>query len=524
VSQRTRDMLILVILAVIVNGIVAGLVTDPGYTDSYYYFNGGQFIASGKGLTEPYRWNYVNAPSTLPAPGFDFWQPLPAMLAAAGIVLFGRSSPFDSAQTIFVIACAFLPIITYSLASQLGERRLALIAGLLTVFSGFYVVYWSLPESFTPFALSGAGSLALMGLARRRGNAWLWLLAGMCTGVAHLARADGLLLVVVGMITALTPGRSGWKAAAVLAGGYLLVMTPWFVRNQLAFGSPLPPGGINAAWLIEYNDLFNYPQNIAPARYFASGWATILRVKWDALAGNLTSFVAVQNLIFLTPLTLIGAWRRRRESWLMPVLIYQITLFGVMTFVFALPGLRGGYFHSASALLPATFTLAASGLDDVVRWATALRGWHPASARRVFGAAAVGMAACLTIYLVLARVVGLPLSGQVAWNQTDSVYRQVGQALDQIGAGPDTLIMSNNPPGFYYYTGRGGMPVPNGDEQTVLQAARDYDLRFLVIDHNVPTPLVDFFQRAPSSPQFSLIKTFGSGVGRVILYGIVTSP
>lgn len=523
-SQRWRDLVTLVLLALAVDGLVAALIASPGYTDSYYYFNGGQFLVSGHGLVEPYRWNYVNAPASLPAPGFDFWQPLPAFLSAAGILIFGQAHPFDSAQWIFVLVAALLPAIAYLWAARLGTRRQALIAGLLMVFSGFYVVRWSLPETFAPFALAGAGCLFLVSLAGARDRWWLWLLAGGLAGLANLTRADGLLLVGIGVVFALMRPNRRWLWTVCVIGGYVLVMLPWFLRNLAIFGSPLAPGGINALWLTEYNGLFNYPQNVTAARYFASGWGAILAVKWDVLLTNLTSFVAVQNLIFLAPFTLVGAWRRWRSPWVLPALIYQLGMFAAMTFAFSLPGKFGGYYHSAGALLPVTFALAALGLDDVLGWAAARRGWRLASALAVFGAASVALAVCLSIYLVLVSVVGLPLNGQIAWNQTDSIYRTIGDDLNQMGAGQDVRVMVNNPPGFFYFTGRGGMPVPNGGEDMLLRAAHDYHLAFLVLDHNVPTALLDLYRHGPVSSRLSLVKTYGTGANAVYLYRIEDQP
>ena len=48
-TQRTRDLLILFVVALSVNGAIALLITNPGYTDSYYYFNGGLFLAEQAG-------------------------------------------------------------------------------------------------------------------------------------------------------------------------------------------------------------------------------------------------------------------------------------------------------------------------------------------------------------------------------------------------------------------------------------------------------------------------------------------
>lgn len=531
-SRRGRDLLLLYTLGLAVNGVVAWLVRDPGYVDAAYYFNGGVALVEGRGFSEPYLWNYLQAPMELPVPSFTYWQPLPALLAALGIVLFGRWMPaFGAAQVVFVLLGAALPLVSYALAEQIGERRHALLAGLLTAFGGYYAIFWSLPESFTPFALAGAGALMLAAAGRHSGRWWVWALAGMCAALGHLTRADGVLLIVVvalvALLSGLTPATSpfgsqgesrGLWAGAALAG-YLVVMAPWFARNTILFGSPLASGGLNTLWLVDYNDLFTYPPNLSPQRFFAAGWAAILHTRQQALVGNLATFVGVHNLVFLTPFTLIGAWRRGGR--LLPVMLYAPTLFAAMTFAFALPGLRGGWLHSGAALMPFVTASAALGLEDAIHWMARQRGWRADAAWRVFSAGSVALAAGVTAFALLTRVVGLPDLRTVDWNRGGTLYDEVDAALDDLRVPLEARIMSNNPPGLYLHSGRGGVPIPNGDEAMLLRAADDYGVALLVIDHNVPPPLERFYWDGPASGRFVQLGRFGDEATPVYLYRIL---
>ncbi len=528
--MRRRDLLILFGLGLVINGLVAVAVNTPGYPDAYYYFNGAVLIAEGKGLVEPYLWNYVGAAPSLPVPAFGYWQPFPSMLGAVGIWLFGQKAAFGSAQAMYVIAAALLPVITYLVAEQIGERRHALIAGLLMVFSGFYVSFWSLPESFTPYALVGSGALALASSGRRNGRWWVWLLAGVCAGLAHLTRADGLLMIGIVGLVAVIPhldsenGDISKRIIFVMAavGGYLIAMGPWFARNMAAFGSFQAPGGLSTLWLRDYNELFGYPPNLTAERYFSMGWGAIIGQKWEAFKGNLGSFVAVQNLVFLTPFTLIGVWRRWRNDWVLPAVLYELALFGAMTFAFTLPGMRGGYFHSGGAVMPIMLAVSVLGIDDSIRWVIKRRrGWRFDDARKVFGASAVGLAMILTGYLTIGRVVGLSDLSVIGWNQADEVYAQIGESLDERGISRKVYVMTNNPPGFYTHTERGGIPIVDGDEETLLRAADQYGVEYLVLDSNVTEGLVSLYLDGPQSNRLEVVETFGSEDSPVYLYRIL---
>jgi len=508
-TARARDGALLFLLALAVNAAFAALLNQPGYPDAYYYFNGGQRLLEGYGFTDPYLWNYLAAPESLPAPSHTYWQPLPSLLAWLGMRLFGPT--FDAAQVPFVLVASALPLVSAAVARDLGgERRHALLAGLLTIFGGFYTLFWTLTEAFAPFALAGSLALLMAARARRTDRPWTWLAVGALSALGHLSRADGPLLLIVAWVVALWPGREGGlsiRGMLLALAGYVLVMAPWFARNVAALGRPLPTGGLDALFLVEYNDLFLYEGKPGPQTYFASGIGTILAGKARALLTALGTFVGVHNLVFLTPFTLVGWWRRRRDATLLPALLYGLGLYAAMTLAFTFPGARGGLFHSGGALLPFIVPIAVLGLDDALAWVARRRpSWRPAQAARVFGPAFVALAVLVTAYLTAARVVGVGSPG-IAWNQGDAVYVEIGDFLshvDDTGA----RVMTNNPPGFYYHTGRGGVPLPSGDEAALLAAARAFNVEYLVVDRNVVPALRPLYEDGPAGDALVLEATF----------------
>src|SRR5258708_39664593 len=96
-----RDAIMIGLMALIVGGIMAALLHNPGYTDAYYYFNAGQRLIQGKGLTDVALWTYLGAPAALPVPSHLYWMPLTSLVAAGSMALFGPS--FDGAQVGFVL-------------------------------------------------------------------------------------------------------------------------------------------------------------------------------------------------------------------------------------------------------------------------------------------------------------------------------------------------------------------------------------------------------------------------------------
>jgi hypothetical protein len=69
--------------------------------------------------------------------------------------------------------------------------------------------------------------------------------------------------------------------------------------------------------------------------------------------------------------------------------------------------------------------------------------------------------------------------------------------------------MVGNPPGFYYFSHRPGVVVPNEDIDTVLQACDRYGVEFVILDQNRPYPLRELYSGEASHPRLRLLQTFG---------------
>ncbi|MDX1991724.1 MAG: hypothetical protein SF029_05020, partial [bacterium] len=354
-----RETLLFALLGVIVAFVLTRwTVAQPNYTDAYYHFNAATRLVSGQGLTDAYLWNYINAPQSLApgevVPSHTYWMPLTSLSAALGMWLLNAPGNYAAAQWPFALMLAATTVSGFWLGHRLGgTRRHTWVAGLVTLFSGFFTRFWGASDTFASYAIAGALSLIFIGLGvqalhmRQHQRMYLWFaLAGVAAGFGHLARADGLLLLLVGGIVILWPWDVrrnpliGLRVGAVmmLLTGYVLVMLPWFVRNLNAVGSPLPIGGFQAAWFTEYNDLFSYPADASPATLFANGLGAFLESRWSALTNNVGTLVAVEGLIVMTPFMLLSLWKRRQDSFLRGFWLYALGLHVAMTLVFPFPG------------------------------------------------------------------------------------------------------------------------------------------------------------------------------------------
>ena len=519
-NQSNRDLWALFIIALLIRMLAALPQQQPNYMDAAYSYVNALNLVAGRGFVEDFVWNYLNAPPPPPHPSHLYWMPLTSMLAAVGMFFGGVA--YRAAQIPFVILSALLAPISYGYVKAFGGSRWqGWLAALFAIFSGFYAPFWTAIDNFTPFAI--AGSLALLlawrGLTNnhpstqksiwlfsKRSEALYLLFAGVCAGLAHLARADGplvLITIILIIFIKLRPPTKALGSTLSTGLGYLAIMLPWLIRNWQVAGTPLPTVGSQTIWLTTYDQLFSYGRLFSAQTFFSAGLDTVVAGRWWAIQNNVQTVIAVWGMIFLTPLTAIGGWTLRRHLLVQLVTLYGFLLFLALTFVFAFPGARGGLFHSGTALLPLIYALSAFGLDDGVDWVAARRrGWQAPLAKQVFAVGLVIFAMALTGAIYYQRV----LRNNI-WNRADLTYPEVAAWVAQ--KKPEAMVMIGNPPAYRYHGGGLSVVVPNEPIDITLEAAARYGVDYLVLDPNRPLPLAEIYEQSLIHPQVTLVQTFG---------------
>ncbi len=481
---HARHSIGLLVLWLLVYGLAARWIGSPGYMDADYYYATAIQLNGGAGFEEPFLWNYLDEPDTIPHPSHLYWMPAPSLVAASGLALFG--SGFRAAQLPFVLLAATLPVVTAQVSWRLhANRRYACTAGLLAVFPGFFLPFLVTTDGFALYALVGGLALHSFAQGVNDRSSSRWVVAGLLVGVGHLIRADAPLLLFTGLIVAVGAGRRRSHAAAMLLLGYLLMMVPWWLRNYAQAGSVLNPGSGRLLWLLEYDDLFAYPANLLTfERWWSAGLAAALRVRLAALGVNLQRLIAENGLIFIGPFAAIGAWHSRARPYVRAAALYAALLLVAMTLVFPFVGSRGGLFHSGAALMPAIWALAPLGIDRAIHWAAGRRGWNRKQASQVFQGSAVALAAALTLGVFYVRQVA-PAAQGAGWDASASTYARVVQALPP--GRPRVAV--NNPPGFTVESGASAIVIPNGDPSVLQAAMKRYGAGWLVLEANHPAGL-----------------------------------
>lgn len=471
--------------------------------DAYYYYHVARNLYLGRGFVEDVIWNWLNPPPAITHPSNDYWMPLTSVLIAGAFWLLGES--FRAAQVPSLLTSAALALFAYHLAGRIFKaERPRLWSAAITAAGGSYFVYWHGTDNFALFGLAGALALYLAG-GLPAASGWGAVGAGVLSGAGYLARPDGplLLAVVVGWI--LRPGteanlrrRAGLIFLAMV--GFCLAAGPWWARNLAVFGTPLPGGGLKAAWLREYNEVFSYGLGLGPVHYLDWGLGPVLSSKISATLRNLNFFLSL-SLILLLPFGLLGAWRLRRSPAFGLAWAYVLVLFVVLTLVFTFPSSRGTLFHSGVVGLPFFAVAVAVGLEAAIRWLARYRArWDPDRAVRNIGLIFIGG------FIVASVGLGVRAAGE--WDERFRAYEAVAAWFREGGISDPVMVV--DPPGYYYVSGTPAVVVANNDLETTWQVCRRYGVRYLLVEPAFPEPWLPLWEDPKASPRFALVDQVGN--------------
>lgn len=473
-------------------GILGGFAyfqSSPGYMDAEYYYSMGLRIAINNSLEEPFIWNYLNNPASMPQAGFTFWMPLPALLAASGILMAGES--FFAARIINIALATVSSLLIIKLAwNYTKNQTAAVLAGLMAVFPFLYTPFLTTTDSFGLMLLLGTVFFLIL---QDQGLKARYLVLGLVIGTFHLSRADGVGWLLVGGLSIALDSKEKARDAGWMLLGYLLVMSSWFIRNWLNLGEIMPASSTQMLWLTEYNDLFHpYPDKLSYARWFDQGIGKIFLSIWEALKINLRTSLFVQGQIILGPLAVAGAIWGRRSSLVKIGLAAWLFILVVMTVIFPFAGSRGGFFHSGTAIQPLIWVLSAEGFIIMINWGIEKRDWNGKKASLVLGASLILVLMGLTGFTLAERVIGADIH-KPAWNRSARDLSEIAQNLENYPGGESDLVMLNNPPGYYAVSGRSAIVIPSGTLDDLLYVAGKYQARYLILDSNHPAALEELY-------------------------------
>ncbi len=499
-----RIPIALYLLALAVRAVLIALYPDPAYPDAYYYVDVARALQAGHGFSIDFIWIFaevggkIPANPTLPIPSNAHWMPLASLVQVPFLALFG-ATPWASALPFALIGSLAAPL-TWAIAREAGSSwTVALGAGVLAAAPALMTAFMAQPDNFSLYQPLVAGALWLTARGLK-GSARSFALAGLLTGLATLARNDGLL---VGLVVGLAFLRDRWRSWRARGGSaprtpaipfpaavasfvlFFVVMAPWWARQLAVFGTLSPSTASGRVLFIQNIDEWNSITGEANlAHLLAMGWGPLLWSRLLGLVAAIGIYSVLVGAILLVPFMLIGAWGRRRSVDFGPFFAFAFVLFAFSALVSAVHVPGGTFIHSAVALAPHSYILALEGVAVVVAWlARRRRHWEPGRATRVFSRGIVALTVVLGI-LSVGAVHG-------TWGAVRAERRAVANALERLSVPPGDRLMSIDAAGYKYFTGRGGVVLVNDPLETIRSVAVAYDIRWLMLERGDSVPAME---------------------------------
>ena len=470
--------------------VFASQIVFPKPEDTAYYFGVARNLVEGRGLVSDALWSYQTPPLAFPRAAFEVWLPLPSLLAAIPMALFGAT--FAAAQWSSVVLGALVPVLAWRLAADVAEERglplgrartLAIGTGLTCAVYLPLLLHSALPDSTMPFAVLALAACLLMARIARapRGGRLLDLRVvglGVLIGLAALTRNEAVylglawLIVAAGIAGLDRRARAGLIAA--VAAVAFLVFLPWAIRDWATFGSPFPGQAVANAFSVSGFDIFAWNDPPTLSRYLAVGPARLVEMRVEGLAHNLFSVLLLPGL----PVSLIGLiglpWAIRGAA-IRPLVIVSFAAFLITSLVFPVATTWGTFLHAAGPFQVLLVLSALLALDALIAWVGTRQGWTRPVA---------WLGPLLGIFGSLLFSVALLPSFGSGSSTTAEQYRQLAAAMDGIGHpldGSSGPVITNFPIWMAETQRIDALALPDEPPRDVLDLASTFGARLVVL-------------------------------------------
>lgn len=502
--------LVLYLIALGVRLVVTAWVSFPPTEGSLYYLDAARNLVTGHGLVTNVQWSYATPPLGVPRPAFDLWLPLASFIEALPMLVLGATH--QAGQLGMALFGATIAPLAWAVTREagsldgLGGRRTgaaALGAGVLAALLGPWLVATAGPDSTVPFAVLGTLDALLIARLLRRSpgdpatSTWArlrpGLVLGLALGVTYLARQEvvwvGLTLVLLAIPRIAASGRGMRIGAAVrllvpvVAGG-LMVVLPWLVRQQLAFGGAAAGQVMDNLLLVRNEQIFAFHDTPTLGAFLAQGVGGLVANVGRAIAGQFTDTI----LLGAFPIGVAGivatVGLRRRPSLRTPSALVVLLLSGSLTFVatallFPVATLWGTFQHASGPLLVGLIVTAVLGMDAVMTRLSTARGWDPVNV--IVGPAAL---IALTLPVTLIQVASVRGSALDMERRIEAVAvaLEAGAASSDDPAGDLAApLMSDHPMSLAWLLERPVLVLPDDPPEVLGEVARLTGARQLVI-------------------------------------------
>jgi hypothetical protein len=464
-------------------------------------------LIAGRGFIVDYVTQFYQVHPGITHPQ-ETWPLMQPVLIAPFFKLLGTSA--FAAKVPNLLLQLGLALAIYILGSEFFDRRVALIAVILTILNKYIfrlIIFPTSDLAFTLLALLTVGQFFRASEQERHGRprmaAYVW--AGIWAGLMALAKPNGVLFAGICVLWDLfwRWREYRWRglARAWLAFGVpaAALFAPWVVRNLILFGTPVHSTESYDAWILKYQEweeIYRIYFDDLPERswllrygfdrilqaigaefrrwwyYFSRSGNALLTLPGSALAlgGLLTlrrkaaRLYSLVGAIFFLFGTFICTYWHVEERYFLPFIPWLAVLIG------------HGLWRIHDAL---AYSNARHFTDDQSQTAPPEAPEKPFQKTTGFGW--LGLTAIILACFHLVTPFSQEAAAKINMDQAKALEIQAYRWLAEHSE-PDDVVMTRVPWQVSYYTERRAVMIPQDGLQDALQIIELYGVDYLLID------------------------------------------
>ncbi|MEW6095646.1 MAG: glycosyltransferase family 39 protein [bacterium] len=463
-------------VTLIIETILCGVSKFPASGDSYWHFAAAKnFLTQDTWTLLPFTENYWKGIDV--AFYIQYRPPLFNLILGFAFSMFGAS--FIIAKLVMVLFTTSILLPIYLIAKKLYDEKCAIYSTILLVtISSFFI---SLTFEVLVYSAWAYLCLCFFYLYLKRGKYWTY--TAILAALSYLTHTSSVIIISSVLLFDLLSNskeifnriRSRNISIKIKylypIGIFILIISPWLIRNYLIFDNPLYTTGKYAPFckdhqalltltpptLQDYLNFILIPINFIqtklgaifltflPRPYSVTFSTWDIQALWDPVKINwaLAGFLSYPLLIVVVYLII------RRPMQMIPFLFYL----GLIACLF-LVGFRVGYM--LSFLLPQCVLLGILGINTVKN-------------KKIF-------ISFISIILIL-QCVGIVYDRCKSKEISDEeLYSWIKNNVSE-----DEKIMNCNVHAIAYFTGRGGFITPNEDMNTILDCIKKWDVDYFIV-------------------------------------------
>ncbi len=475
-KRRVSFISVFIVLAVAVRLFYAVNLEHPGHGDMSYYMHLAENIADGRGFVIDYIWHFLYEHPELTHPANDYWQPFTSIIISAFLIVGGKS--LLTAIIPSILFGILLSLITYQIGITFFKRvPAASYAAIICLFVPGVFKYSLLTDSTIYYSVFIA--IGLLALVKSSTNKKLYLLAAVMAGLAQFTRQDGVLLMMIVVLTILI-SRNNFKSKALLLTlsiiAYFVTLSPLLISNLRQFGTPFVSVSFQTLFLKSYEDLYSLPDKLTFGNYLEMGYAQIFFSKFKMVVYN--TYLTFRSLnLSLLPFAAAGilypfylSYKNDNERNIIPLIFFGSLLLLFHSLAVTVVSEQGSYLRSAISLIPFIIVFGVNAIFVLIKNKVLSRSI-------IIVVLAIGAISCISNSNELIEAHRY----RAAWL---AEFKRIIEK-DNNSAG-EIIVMTRAPWELTYSTGYRSVQIPNDDIDTIHKIAAKYEANYLLL----PAPRV----------------------------------